>query len=374
MIRVDYDFPGGNIIVERIDGDDVYVRQDLRDTDRDWFYWYFRVRGAAGRTVRFHFTASNVIGTRGPGVSKDEGVTWRWLGCDAVDEQSFVYTFGNDAEVWFSFGMPYVQSDMERFLTSYADSDDLVVETLCRTRKGREVEVLRVGRLDGEADLRVLIVARHHCCEMMPAYVLEGLLATILGKGDLGGWFRERIECMVVPFMDKDGVEDGDQGKNRRPRDHNRDYVGESVHVEPAAIREKVPDWSAGKLKAAIDLHCPYIRGDRHENIHLVGSESEACWQEQIRFSDILEDTHTGDLPFRTEDNLPYGVAWNTAENYATGKSFGRWAGELPGVRLATAIEIPYANVGELDTSQDLARAFGHDLAAALRVYLETTV
>jgi murein tripeptide amidase MpaA len=32
---------------------------------------------------------------------------------------------------------------------------------------------------------------------------------------------RERFRFLAVPFMDKDGVEDGDQGKNRRPRDHN---------------------------------------------------------------------------------------------------------------------------------------------------------
>ncbi|MDE2828525.1 MAG: hypothetical protein OXN20_00240 [Gemmatimonadota bacterium] len=127
MIMIDCDFPGGNIIAERIDGDDVFVRQDLRDTDRDWFYWYFRVRGAAGRTVRFHFTGSNVIGTRGPGMSEDGGVTWRWLGNDAVDGQSFVYAFANDAdEVRFSFGMPYVQADLDRFLASYVDSDYLV--------------------------------------------------------------------------------------------------------------------------------------------------------------------------------------------------------------------------------------------------------
>ncbi len=113
MIMIDCDFPGGNIIAERIDGDDVFVRQDLRDTDRDWFYWYFRVRGAAGRTVRFHFTGSNVIGTRGPGRSEDGGVTWRWLGNDAVDGQSFVYAFANDADdVRFSFGMPYVLEGM----------------------------------------------------------------------------------------------------------------------------------------------------------------------------------------------------------------------------------------------------------------------
>ena len=375
MIMIDCDFPGGNIITERIDGDDVFVRQDLRDTDRDWFYWYFRVRGAAGRTVRFHFTGSNVIGTRGPGMSEDGGVTWRWLGNDAVDGQSFVYAFANDADdVRFSFGMPYVQADLDRFLASYVDSDYLVAETLCETHKGRDVEMLYVGRLDGGADLRVLIAARHHCCEMMQSYVLEGIMAAILGEDDLGRWFQGRVECLVIPFVDKDGVEDGDQGKNRKPRDHNRDYVGESVHIETAVMRERVPDWSAGKLKVAIDLHCPWIRSNRNETIYLVGSESEAPWQEQIRFSHILEAERTGGLPFCAADNLPFGVEWNTAENYAAGKSFGRWAGELPGVQLATAIEFPYANVGDLDTSPELARAFGRDLATALKVYLETMV
>ena len=206
MIMIDCDFPGGNIIAERIAGDDVFVRQDLRDTDRDWFYWYFRVRGAAGRTVRFHFTGSNVIGTRGPGMSEDGGVTWRWLGNDAVDGQSFVYAFANDADdVRFSFGMPYVQADLDRFLASYVDSDYLVAETLCETRKGRDVEMLYVGRLDGGADLRVLIAARHHCCEMMQSYVLEGMMAAILGEDDLGRWFQGRVECLVIPFVDKDG-------------------------------------------------------------------------------------------------------------------------------------------------------------------------
>ena len=133
----------------------------------------------------------------------------------------------------------------------------------------------------------------------------------------------------MIPFVDKDGVKDGDQGKNRKPRDHNRDYVGESVHIETAVIRERVPDWSAGKLKVAIDLHCPWIRMNRNETIYLVGSESEAQWQEQMRFSHILEAERTGGLPF--------GMEWNTAENYAVGKSFGRWTSELSGVQLATA-------------------------------------
>ena len=55
-VLVDADYPGGNVIVERIDGAHVYVRPDLRDTRGNWFYWNFRVREAAGKTILVHFT------------------------------------------------------------------------------------------------------------------------------------------------------------------------------------------------------------------------------------------------------------------------------------------------------------------------------
>ena len=49
--------------------------------------------------------------------------------------------------------------------------------------------------------------------------------------------------------MDKDGVEDGDQGKNRRPGDHNRDWDGESIYNSTEAVREFLLVWSDNKLK-----------------------------------------------------------------------------------------------------------------------------
>ena len=79
-VEVDADFPGGNVIVERIDGDNIHVRPDLRDTVGDWFYWNFRVRGAAGRTITVHFTKGNPIGVRGPAVSIDGGKSWSGSG------------------------------------------------------------------------------------------------------------------------------------------------------------------------------------------------------------------------------------------------------------------------------------------------------
>lgn len=55
-VTVDANLPAGNVVVEGISGDTVRLRQDLRDTSGEWFYWAFRVTGAAGRTLTFDFT------------------------------------------------------------------------------------------------------------------------------------------------------------------------------------------------------------------------------------------------------------------------------------------------------------------------------
>jgi len=371
-LSVDADFPGGNIIVDKIEGDDVFVHQDLRDTEGDWFFWAFRVRGAAGRTLTFHFTKSNVIGVRGPAVSTDGGRAWAWLGKEAVKAATFRYTFAGDAqEVRFCFAIPYLEADLRKFLGAHAADPHLKVGTLCRTKKGRDVELLRFGRLDGEAGQRVLVACRHHCCESLASYSLEGIIEATLAGGADGEWLREHAEFLAIPFVDKDGVEEGDQGKNRRPRDHNRDYLGESVYASVQAIRELVPPWSGGRLRVALDLHCPHIRGPHNEVIYIVGSEPKAHWEQQSQLGRILEAVQAGPLVYRASDNLPFGKAWNTGASFGGGKSFSRWAGELPGVTLSASFEIPYANAAGGTVTAEAARAFGHDLAKALRRYLE---
>ena len=79
---VDKDMPAGNIALERIEGDDVYVHQELRDTKGEWFYWAFRVKGAQGRTLTFSFTnkksGGGPVGVRGPVVSTDGGKTFSY--------------------------------------------------------------------------------------------------------------------------------------------------------------------------------------------------------------------------------------------------------------------------------------------------------
>ncbi|RJP25419.1 MAG: peptidase M14 [Candidatus Omnitrophota bacterium] len=371
-ITIDADFPGGNIIVDRIEVDQIFLHQDLRDTKGDWFYWYFRVRGAERRSLVFYFTQSSAIGVRGPAVSLDEGKTWRWLGKEAVHEQSFRYTVPDSIpEVRFSFAIPYVEADLNAFLTPYRDHPNFKIEKLCQTNKGRIVERLHVGRLDGRSEHRVLLTCRHHACEMMANFVLEGVMETVLSESDDGQWFREQIEFLMIPFVDKDGVEEGDQGKNRIPHDHNRDYESISIYPSVQAIRSFVPPWSTGKLHIAIDLHCPYISGPNNENIYFVGSPDAENWKRVERFSEILEQVQTGPLIFRKKNNIPFGQAWNTAGNYTAGKSCGRWTSELAGIWFGTSIEIPYANANDCEVTAETARWFGRDLAKAMRIYLE---
>ncbi len=369
-IELDTQLPAGNIVFERAESDHLYLHQDQRDSTQWWFYWAFRVCGAEGRMLTFHFTDGEPVGTRGPAVSSDRGIVWRWLSRDFT-QKSFTYHFSPDeSEVWFAFGMVYTQRDWDRFIAQHKDSPFIELGELATTRKGRPVEKLRLGCVTGVPHHRVLLTARHHACEMMASYVVEGFIEGVLADNDEAAWLRQNVEFLVVPFVDKDGVEDGDQGKNRAPRDHNRDYDDTSVYVETAAIRQQVPDWADGRLSVAIDLHCPHIRGPHNECVYQVGSSSGDHWAAQQRFGKLLEAVAPHPLSYRQTDDLPFGEAWNTGTNYSQGLSFGRWAAMLPGVRLSTSLEIPYATANGTEVNVSSARQLGANMATALQRYL----
>ena len=307
---VDADIPAGNIVVKSIEGDVVKLKQDFRDTPGHWFYWAFRVRGAAGRTLTFDFGDSPAVGSRGAAVSEDRGGHWRWSDFERDDPRdpatgdhasytTFTWKFGpDDNEVWFSQTFPYSQSDWEAFLAAHAADYGrvFVTNTLCLSKKGRPVEAGRFGRIDGRAKHRMLVTSRHHCAEVTATFVMEGLLASAFGDDELGRWMRENIEIRAVPFVDKDGAADGDQGKNRRPHDHCRDYNDDRppIHPEVKAIRDMMAAWEkeCGAPSVVMDLHCPWLRGswfkkdESNEYIYAVGIKQVEA--KQRRMCEIL--------------------------------------------------------------------------------------
>ena len=367
--RISTDFAGGNIFIERITPDTIWLRPDLRDTNGEWFYWYFKVSGIKGKTLTFRFTRDNVFTSFGPAYSINHNNAWKWLGGESVIENSFTFAFQeSDTIAFFCTAFPYTQINFHEFIGRLKSDSGVILDTLCRTRKHRFVEELWISP-EKEVQNKVLITARHHACEMMASYVLEGLVETVLedpGLIDL----RASTQFRIIPFVDKDGVEEGDQGKNRIPRDHNRDYNKSSIYATTSALRDKIPEWSEGKLKIALDLHCPWISGDYNEWIYLVGSSNPENEREQIVFSKLIEKHSKGALRFYHSDFLPFGEAWNKSENYDQGMSFTGWAQSMEGNKLSTTLEFPYANVLGAQVSRDNAREFGKTIAYAIRDYL----
>lgn len=362
MITIDADFPGGNILVESIDGDTVSVHQDLRTTTEWWFYWLFRIRGAAGRTIRFNFTNKDVFTAAGPCYSEDF-FNWRWLGRDIVKDDGFTHTFGPNVQTaYFSVGIPYVEKHLWRF---YTDRPAIERGVLCRTEGGRDAELLRLRSRKHQHT--VFLSSRTHACEAMATYVMEGILDYWLSSTDPeAGWLRENVDLLAVPFVDKDGVEAGDQGKLRAPHDHNRDYIDHPLYAATKAVMAALAA-EGDKLRLGLDLHCPWIRARRNEDFYIVGPPPP--WEHAaMRLAKVIDEAARGDVPLSAKHYLPFGVDWN---NNAQAKTLARWVCQLPSTKVGVSVEIPYGMSSGVLMSVDRAHAVGADMGRGIARFLQ---
>jgi hypothetical protein len=381
---VDTDFPGGNAVIEDVSDDLVVIRPDLRDTIGDWFYWCIRVRDCAAETVRVrvHGEPSFSIGVRGPAVSRDAGRTWSWLGSDAVHDGEFTVSAPRDgAELLISFGMPYTTESLERFLASPLCEGRVERRELTRSEQGRPVEVLRLGCIT-DPEFRVLFTCRHHCCEMMASYVLEGVLQRVLTPDQAeGAWLSENVEVVAVPFVDIDGVEAGDQGKNRSPHDHGRDYgPDEGIYAAVRAIKDLLTGPYSRPFDAVVDLHCPNIAGTTNQRSYFVGTSDQDNWALVQELAGHLERVAEA-LPYQRSNDLPFGTAWNVAGNYASRdgrsvpqQSIAKYLDDVPSTGVHSILEFPYADAEGAEVNAASARGFGGDLAQALALYLRSRI
>lgn len=360
------DFPAGNIIVDKIKNDTIWFRPDLRDTKGEWFYWCFAVNDAKGKNLTFILTRPNCLTAKGPAFSQDKGISWEWLNQEQSWDNIFSFHFADNDEIRFSMGMPYTAQNFKSFISPFLKSEHVKLDTLCLSADGRSVDRLMIQSPDKPAKYKVLITARHHACEMMANYEMEGMIKAVTDDD----WLKNNVSFCFIPFVDIDGVENGDQGKNRIPRDHNRDYSDTSIYASTAALRNWIPEWSEKKLILAMDLHCPWIKGENNENIYIVGSADKTVAEQQEKFASILKNANTGELQITKRILLPFGTDWNSNANFADGISIMKWISGMDGLRLPLSIEFPYScNEGQTITQKN-ASSFGKDLAKAIKMYL----
>ena len=346
MISIHNNFVGGNIRVKELTGDTVVLENELRDTEGTWFYWAFCVEGAEGRTLTFELE-ENRLGYFGPAVSHDL-YEWHWLG--ECNGNSFTYRFGeNDSRVYFAHNMLY---HPDRFL-AFCESRGLHTDELCKSRKGRSVPCLTLG--NGKRG--ITFTSRHHACESTGTYVMEGII------DELSCSPLSDSKILFVPFVDYDGVVDGDQGKSRIPHDHNRDYIDEPIYPEVRAIMAHTDKYG---INYGFDLHSPWHKGGVNDKIFVVRNRIDKL-DKFDRFSDIFADEiSAGSMLYAKENDFPPCFDWNQPS-----ANFGFTMNSRPDCDLAFSLETAYFGTPENKVSQERLIELGRCFARAIKKYIE---
>jgi hypothetical protein len=311
------------------------LENELRDTQGDWFYWAFCVEGAQGKTLTFHFSVDR-LGYFGPAISHDLK-TWRWQKDKdgfAV-ETAFTYTFGDREEkVYFAHDMLYHPDYFLRF----AKENGLMVEEFCKSQKGRIVPCVKIG----EGSRSVILTSRHHACEATGNYVLEGVLLELL-KNPVPD-----TKILCVPFVDYDGVVDGDQGKNRAPYDHNRDYTNEPIYSTVRTLKNIV---DTEKVVGAFDFHAPWHYGGDHDFVFIVRNNPDKTDLYE-RFGCMLEENLTPNC-------LRYERKNDTNWQHETHSQFAGYTDRKQGCIVSFSLETTYFGESDNVFTQDKAIEFG---------------
>ena len=361
-IRIHCDYPGGNIKIKDISEHIIKLEQDIRDTTEWWFYWGFCTENAGGQEITFEFTNGEVVGPFGPSVSRD-GVNWEWAGKECfLNHQSFRYKFDEqDNEVYFCFSIPYQLADLERFIEKNKVHPLFSRDVLTSSEQGRPIPLLLIGNRNAER--HILLTCRHHACESSASYVLEGLMEFLLNQRN-DSLLRDYL-FSVIPFVDIDGVENGDQGKSRNPHDHNRDYSQYPIYRSAGAIMEYIKDKN---IAFAIDFHSPYKWGYINDYPFMV-KQLPPMKAELEKLGEILAQvtrrrTGSNGIIFHPEKCVEANEDWNdmsepSLSNYLRDNN----------AKISFSFEIPYFGLESTPYTQQNTRAFGADIARALELY-----
>ena len=170
-------------------------------------------------------------------------------------------------------------------------------------------------------------------------------------------------------LTDIDGAEDGDQGKSRKPHDHNRDYTDEKIYVSTKALTARLPS-----LFAAADFHSPGFTGGRNDFPYIVRKKNYR--ESQVEFGKIFEsvtrenavakeNVGTGRIIYDGLHDIEPDTEWNKSDTPNASLYF-----KNAGAVFALSLETPYFGAGKMRYTQDNLMDFGYDFGKAFELYL----
>lgn len=278
-LRVTAAFEGGSAKIIGVDQTTRTVRfMPGGDALRGWpCWWYLRVDGLEpGQPLTLRLQASSA--TRGErdrplaaawampthATWSSDGRDWHQSEPGTRDGECMVYRIvlpGTERTAFVAWGPPFTPTMAAEFLAVLTRGNRHAwAETLCRSREGRPVPLLRVRQASG-ADLPrfgIWVQARQHAWESGSSWVARGFAEWCVSDAAEAAWLRQHADIFIVPIMDVDNAATGNGGKDAEPWDHNRDWSDQPRWAETAAAQRLVAGLAAqGRMDVFLDLHNP---------------------------------------------------------------------------------------------------------------------
>ena len=107
-------------------------------------------------------------------------------------------------------------------------------------------------------------------------------------------------------------------------------------------------------------------------SIFFVGVEDKRIEKAQLHFSDLLKKNNKSELVYDLKTGFNYFApgTWNSNE-WGINHTFVGWVSTQEGIVLTVSLEFPYALNGKQLITAENARAFGHDMVAAMKEYMQ---
>ncbi len=199
----------------------------------------------------------------GPLIPDTSGQKWHFVEDVKVEGTTLRLRQRFEADrAWLAMKYPHTCEYNERFLDRLAKlrSSSVKVMEIGRSKEGRPIRLVKIGRGGEDRKPCVLLYAREHPTEHDTSWVAEGAIRFLLSNTREARAIRERFTFLVIPILDPDGA------VRSRYRNIIATFASGGETPESLVIAAWLKKWvdEGKRLDLAISLHNVESNETRH--------------------------------------------------------------------------------------------------------------